>query len=140
MQQVVLSNAKQQVNRGSNLNEREEYHLMLKLSLNFSLLPSSSTSIPATLARRFFASFSFSTSISMQDRTPTQRLTSATASCEMTEAKNSACRSDGVGGVRGREDVTMSDGVGEGEKVRRRRWALGGDRRTRMCGRASFGT
>jgi len=112
---------------------------MLKLSRNFRRLPSSSTFILTLLSRRFFASLSFSTSMSMQESTPTHRLTSATESCEMMEAKNSACRSEGVGGVRGREEVTMRDGVGQGEKARRSRWAFGGDRRTRICGGASCG-
>lgn len=107
---------------------------MLKLSRNLSnFFPSSnSPSGMAALDLLRFASFSFSTSISTQERTPTHRLTRATFSCANTEEKNSAWRSEGVGGVRGRAEVTTRVGEGVEVYVRRMRWALGGDRRTRM--------
>lgn len=101
---------------------------MLKWSLNVNRPDSA---VPVTLARRFFASLSFSTSISAQTRTPVHRLTSATFFWEMTELKNSAWRRDGVGGVRAREEVMISALVTE-SYVTSRSWAFGGDIKTKM--------
>lgn len=135
MEEIVFSQATQ-----SELYpwDRGATHLILKLSRKTSFLPPScvSTASSAALLCRRFASLSFSISISIQDSTPVQRLTRATLPVLMTEVKNSAWRRDGVGGVRGRAEVTIREDL-IGLYATRSKWAFGGDSRTRTWGRAS---